>query len=88
MSCAPPRHLGACAVQTTTEREQIYVDAGDVAGQGVSFAPFVEHSLHVEVAVRAPRSDHVVALEASIPKQASPPSSVIRRSTLRGWPSS
>jgi hypothetical protein len=49
-------------------------------GADVSLAPYVGHSLHVEVAVHDPRLAHVEALEASIPKQVPPPS------PLRGQP--
>jgi hypothetical protein len=44
---------------------------------------FVGDSLHVEVAVHAPRLAHVEALEASTPQQAPPPSPL---STRKSWP--
>jgi hypothetical protein len=45
-------------------------------------APFVGHSLYVEVAIHAPRLARVEALEASFPQEAPPPSSLIPGSEL------
>ena len=46
--------------------------------QAFSSLPFVGHSLYVEVAIHARGLARVEALEASIPQQAPPPSSLIR----------